>query len=131
MPGGGNDHARGKEESKKADDKSDDEFDEEKIMARIVSMMDEAFNMDDETRKKTSVLPSMPRANPAGPEVAFKILRELYAEMDAENEAEEAAEAARVESQSHPIFDEVLVETEGLKREELDEGQMGWPGYQR
>ncbi|KFZ12166.1 hypothetical protein V502_07234 [Pseudogymnoascus sp. VKM F-4520 (FW-2644)] len=67
------------------------EFDREETIARMRKTMDEVFNMDEETRKKTYPLPSMPRPKPVGPEVAFEFLRELYAEMDGKNEAEEAA----------------------------------------
>ncbi|KFY85985.1 hypothetical protein V500_07980 [Pseudogymnoascus sp. VKM F-4518 (FW-2643)] len=90
-PAGGNDHPSREVELDKANDKPGNEFDREEIIASMRKTMDEVFNMDEETRKKTSPLPSMPRPKPVGPEVAFKFLRELYAEMDDENEAEEAA----------------------------------------
>lgn len=52
-PAGRNGHALEKD-----DEKSDDEFDKEKTIARMRKTMDDVFNMDEETRKKTSPLPS-------------------------------------------------------------------------
>ena len=56
-PAGRNDTHR-KAEPDKDNEKSGNEFDREETIASTRKTMDEGFNMDEETRKKTSPLPS-------------------------------------------------------------------------